>query len=89
MVFVKSDAQQNRSICFHCAESSHIRPRCNKLKEDLKNGKIVGYEQTTIEKRIEGKTTTITKLWIRKSDMMREDLEVSMVEKKKPEVVKT
>lgn len=71
VVFVKSDNQHMKkdmfrrrqrreaAVCFHCGESGHIRLKCNKLKEDLKNGRIVGYEQITIRRRIKGKTTII------------------------------
>lgn len=51
VVFLKSNNQhvkkdkfrrrQRREVlvCFYCRESGHIRPKCNKMKEDLKSGK--------------------------------------------------
>jgi len=54
VTFVKSTAQQKEKqvkakkecirevpTCFHCGETGHIRPKCNKLKEDLKSRRVL------------------------------------------------
>lgn len=58
------------------------------MKDELKSGKIIGYKQKTIRRRINDKSMVIKKMWIRKNDMMREGSENSSSEKKKIGVVK-
>lgn len=50
----------------------YIKPKYNKLKDGLKNGKVFGYEQKAIIRRIKGKIFVIKKMWIKKEDRMRE-----------------
>ncbi|KAH7691999.1 Zinc finger CCHC-type protein [Dioscorea alata] len=90
VTFVKSTAQQKEKqvkakkerikevpTCFHCGEIGHIRPKCNKLKEDLKNGRVIGHVQATIKRRVRGRTTVIKKMWIRKTEVSRENVNCS------------
>lgn len=76
---IRKRKERKAQVYFHCGERGHISLKYIKLKEDLKDRKVVRYERTTIKKRIKGKTTMAKRLCIRESDVMRKYLEVSVV----------
>lgn len=54
--------QREVPTCFYCRETGHIRPKCNKLKKDMKSERVVGHKQTIIKRKVKGKTIVIKKL---------------------------